>query len=68
MTQPVERAADRDRRRPGASRDPYLGSTQYTRARRPHRTRSTLRALRAELVALYEELSAALLPTGRGKR
>jgi len=68
MTQPVERAADRDRRRPGGLPDQYLGAAQYTRVHRPHRARSTLRALRAELVALYEELSAALLPTGRGKR
>ena len=40
----------------------------HRRLRTPHRTHSALRALRAELEALYAELTAALLPDAKGKK
>jgi hypothetical protein len=40
----------------------------HMRLRKPHRTRSALSHLREELKSLYDELSAALLPTGKGKK
>jgi hypothetical protein len=40
----------------------------HVRLRKPHRTRTALSSLREELKALYDELSAALLPAGKGKK
>ena len=40
----------------------------HLRLRKPHRTRSALRTLREELESLYDELTAALLPEGKGKK
>ena len=40
----------------------------HLRLRTAHRTHSALRALRAEIEALYEELTAALLPDAKGKK
>jgi hypothetical protein len=40
----------------------------HLRLRKPHRTRSALRTLRAELESLYHELTAALLPDGKGRK
>ena len=60
-TEEIARSADEE----GVSRPmqhPHL------RLRKPHRTRSALRTLRAELEALYNELTAALLPDGKGKK
>jgi hypothetical protein len=45
-----------------SARHPHL------RLRKSHRTRSALSTLREELKSLYDELSAALLPDGKGKR
>jgi hypothetical protein len=57
----IARSADEER----ASR-----SVQHLhlRLRKPHRTRSALRTLRQELEALYNELTAALLPHGKGRK
>jgi len=40
----------------------------HLRLRKPHRTRSALRTLRQELESLYDELTAALLPDGKGRK
>jgi hypothetical protein len=40
----------------------------HLRLRKPHRARSALRTLRQELEALYEELTAALLPDGKARK
>jgi len=40
----------------------------HMRLRKPHRTRTALSHLREELKSLYDELSAALLPAGKGKK
>jgi hypothetical protein len=40
----------------------------HLRPRKPHRARSALRTLRAELESLYNELTAALLPDAKGKK
>jgi hypothetical protein len=40
----------------------------HLRLRKPHRTRSALRTLRQELESLYNELTAALLPDGKGRK
>jgi hypothetical protein len=40
----------------------------HLRLRKPHRARSALRTLRQELEALYEELTAALLPYGKARK
>ena len=40
----------------------------HLRLRKPHRARSALSTLRQELEALYEELTAALLPDGKARK
>lgn len=40
----------------------------HLRLRKPHRARSGLGTLRQELEALYEELTAALLPEGKARK
>lgn len=54
---------DESPRSPGES-----ASRPHLRWRKPHRTRNVLRTLRAELEALYNELTAALLPDAKGKK
>jgi hypothetical protein len=41
---------------------------QHLRLRKPHRARSALSTLRQELEALYQELTAALLPDGKARK
>ena len=60
-TEQLPRSDDQGRAGPGA-RHPHM------RLRKPHRTRSALSSLREELKSLYDELSAALLPAGKGKK
>lgn len=40
----------------------------HRRLRPPHRAQDTLSSLRTELKSLYQELSEALLPNGKGKK
>jgi hypothetical protein len=51
-----------------ASEDGPNRSSARPHLRKPHRTRNALRTLRAELEALYDELTAALLPDAKGKK
>jgi hypothetical protein len=59
--EPLPRNDDEGRAAPNA-RHPHM------RLRKPHRTRAALSHLREELKSLYDELSAALLPAGKGKK
>ena len=68
MAQHLQRPPDRDGSLTGSPRSFPLGSVPHMRLHAPHRARATLSALRVELKALYEELSAALLPNGKGRR
>ena len=68
MAQHLQRPRDRDSSLPGGPQSFALGSGPQMRLQPPHRVRATLSALRVELKALCEELSAALLPKGKGRR
>ena len=59
---------DETPRSPGEEGLNRSASRPHLRLRKPHRTRNALRTLRAELEALYNELSAALLPAAKGKK
>jgi hypothetical protein len=64
MESPAKEAARNDEEAvPG-----HPAHRRHLRSRQPHRTRSALSRLRDELEALYNELTAALLADGKGKK